>query len=54
MKIRLSYTVDIDPELWERAYGVGKDEIREDVRSYMRNLIQQCAAAEETDLTIVD
>lgn len=54
MKVRIGFTVDVDPELWALAFGVeGAAEIREDVKDYMRNLIQQCAAAQETDLTIV-
>lgn len=54
MKVRLEFTVDVDPEAWTLAFGVkGSSEIREDVRAYMRNLIQQCAAAEETDMEVL-
>lgn len=54
MKVRLEFTVDINPEEWTRAFGVaGASEIRQDVREYMRNLIQQCAAAEETSLEVL-
>ncbi|MGW6754517.1 hypothetical protein [Streptomyces sp. NPDC055006] len=54
MKVRLTYTVDVNPEKWMDSYGVAKDDVREDVRAYMRNLIQQCAAAEESDLEVID
>jgi hypothetical protein len=53
VKVRLEYTVDVDPEDWVRAFGVAREDVRDDVRDYMRNLIQQCAAAEETGLEIV-
>jgi len=33
MKVRVSFTVDIDPEVWEMTYGIsGFKAIREDVK----------------------
>jgi len=39
MKVKVSFTVDIDPQAWEENYGVGPDRaaIREDVRTYVIN-----------------
>jgi hypothetical protein len=54
MKIRLTYTVDVDPETWSNSFGVAREDVREDVRDYFRNLIQQCAAAEETGLELAN
>ncbi len=54
MKIRLTYTVDVDPEMWKQAFGIDRSELREDVHAYFRNLIQQSAASEETELEVVN
>lgn len=34
MKVRVEFTVDIDPEAWEMNYGVPRSEQREDIRNY--------------------
>lgn len=42
MKIRIpAMTLDIDPEAWEMAFGVGKDDIREDVREFVKHRIYE-------------
>lgn len=39
MKVRVTMTVDIDPEAWDLNYGTGTDAaaVREDVRTYIEN-----------------
>jgi hypothetical protein len=38
MKVRVVFTLDIDPEAWTLNYGVeGAKEIREDVQNYVLN-----------------
>ncbi len=43
MKVRVSFTLDVDPEAWANEYGVGllatgvsEAEIRKDVQTYFR------------------
>lgn len=41
MKIRVSITVDLDPEDWTLAFGMsGNAEIREDVKEYVLNMVR--------------
>lgn len=35
VKIRVSFTVDIDPEAWATEYGVAPEDVRTDVQSYL-------------------
>lgn len=53
VKIRLTFTVDIDPDEWVRSYGVERSDVRSDVYSYFRTQIQGSPAAEETGLEII-
>ena len=47
MKVRVTVTLDIDPDAWESNYGVsGASAIREDVRSWAFHLLHD--AADET------
>ena len=40
MKVRVSFTLEIDPEAWEGNYGVaGAREIRADVQQYARTIV---------------
>lgn len=42
MKVRVSLVIEFDPENWTTAFGVeGNKAIREDVRLYVTNGIQQ-------------
>lgn len=36
MKVRISFTLDVDPEAWANEYGVAAAEIRQDVQTYFR------------------
>ena len=53
MKIGVVLTVEVDPEAWALEYGTGTtaSEVRQDVRDYVLNMVQQCAAAEADAIT---
>lgn len=53
MKIRVELTVEIDPDAWEMTYGTPRDELRQDVKTYVLGYIQGSAAAEEDCITRV-
>lgn len=53
MKVRITLTVDVDQDAWYETYGDDRDEIRENVKSYVLNHIQCSAAAEEEAITAV-
>lgn len=36
MKVRVEFTVDVDPESWELQFGVDRKEIRSDLREHVR------------------
>ena len=40
MKIRVSFTIDVDEEAWSLEYGVDKSEVRQDVKSHVLNALQ--------------
>lgn len=46
--VTFSVAIEVDPQEWDLAYGSGTSvkEIREDVRRYFVNTIQQCGAAD--------
>jgi hypothetical protein len=37
MQVRVSFVVDIDPEAWMESYGVDRENIRDDVKTYVEN-----------------
>ena len=37
MKIKIEFTVNIDPHAWELEYGTPRNEIRECVQSYVKH-----------------
>lgn len=44
MKVRMTVTIDVDEDVYELEYGVSREELRENVRSYVLNALQ-CSAA---------
>jgi len=34
MKIRITETIEVDPEKWATEFGLDKNEVREDVKEY--------------------
>lgn len=53
MRVRVEMTVEVDPEAWELTYGVGKKELREDVRTYVFGCVDNSAAGAECGLRVV-
>jgi hypothetical protein len=39
MKVRVSFTIDIDPEAWDTNFGTGREAkaVRADVQTYVEN-----------------
>ena len=44
MKIRITVTVDIDPESYMHEYGVAQSEIREDVKYHAESVLRETFA----------
>lgn len=40
MKVRITTTVEVDPDAWAADFGVDRKEVRDDVRAYFSNWIQ--------------
>jgi len=53
MRIRIAFTVEVDPDAWRETYGPNDKDIRKDVRSYIMNGIDQSPAGEECGLRVV-
>jgi hypothetical protein len=48
MKVRINATLDIPAEgveAWLLEYGCDREEIREDIRTYVRTMLQECTGA---------
>lgn len=41
MKIRVTVTLNVDPDEWEREYGVERDMIRTDVALWAENTLSE-------------
>lgn len=54
MKIVITLALEIDPEAWHDTYGHGDTPraVRDDVRSYVLNHVQQAAGITETGGTV--
>ena len=35
MKVKIEFTVDIDPEAWAEEYGLARGDVREDVKAWV-------------------
>lgn len=42
MKISMTVTIDVNPDEWCTEFGQNPTEVRDDVKSYMLTLIQEC------------
>lgn len=40
MRVRVSFTVDVDPGAWMDEYGVERSEVRADVLRYVENSVR--------------
>ncbi len=47
MKVRVTVTVEIDPDAWMQTYGVERDEVRRDVREYVEGSVHELAGIRE-------
>lgn len=47
MKVRVTLTIDVDPEAWTLAYGTEPDQIRDDVKTYVLGTVQHSPPANE-------
>lgn len=52
MKVSITLSVDVDVDAWDLAYGTGTKAkaVREDVRQYVLALVQNSAAADESEI----
>jgi hypothetical protein len=50
MKVRISFTLDVDDEAWAVEYGIDKSEVRKDVQTYVEYGVQ--ADLDSRDLLI--
>lgn len=41
MKVRVTLTVEVDPESWELNYGVDKEAMRQDVREWVQHVVDE-------------
>ena len=49
MKVRIAVTVEVDVHGWVMDYGVHRDDVRDDVRTYVENVVREC----NENLTVV-
>lgn len=52
MKVQIKVTVDVDPSQWADEYGCDRDEVRQDVRSYLTQQILNAPGITDTGLTV--
>lgn len=43
MRVKVTATVEIDPDLWASEYGIERAEVREDVKNYYANILARLA-----------
>ena len=41
MKININFTIEINQQQWADEYGISTNDVREDVKEYVRNLVAQ-------------
>lgn len=41
IKVRINFTVEVDADGWEMDYGVTGADLRDDVKAYIRSLINE-------------
>lgn len=46
MKIRMTFTLDVDEEAWAAEYGAEPAGVRKDVKSYVTTLLNDCRAGD--------
>lgn len=54
MKVKIELTLDVNPESWGEDYGSeGVAEVRQDVKEYVRNVVQNTEAALRWDYVVI-
>ncbi|MFI1104197.1 hypothetical protein [Streptomyces melanogenes] len=53
MKVRITITLDVDADAWAFDYGLSPQDVREDVKDYVGNLIASSHHVEEQTFTDV-
>lgn len=50
MKIKISLTIEVDPQEWAAVYGTGTAaaEVREDVKTYVQNQVWESPGIQES------
>jgi hypothetical protein len=41
VKIALTVTLDVDPEVWASEYGLSRDDVRADVQAHLMNTVYE-------------
>lgn len=49
IKVRIAVTVEVDMHGWIMDYGTHRDDVREDVKTYVENVVREC----NENLTVV-
>jgi hypothetical protein len=47
MNVRVTLSIEVDPEAWMLAYGCPPEDVREDVKVYVAGGVESSAAAQE-------
>lgn len=50
-KVSVTLTIEVDQEAWTEAYGDERPAIRDAVKAYVLNLVQECSASNEGAFT---
>lgn len=50
-KVSISLTIEVDQDAWSETYGDERPEIRDAVKAYVLNLVQECSASDEGAFT---
>lgn len=52
MKIAVTVVIEVNPEEWVDIYGTDRADVRQDVKEYVLNDIQQSAGMQDTGATV--
>lgn len=52
MRIAVTVVIDVDPDEWADIYGGDKADVRQDVKEYVLNDVQQSAGMQDTGATV--
>jgi hypothetical protein len=49
MRVRISFTVEIDPDAWASEYGIDREDVRRDVHTYVEGSVRALLDAYRPD-----